>query len=391
MGIETPDLKYIQLTDLNKYDGPFLFITGTNFQHLPHGEIYRDLTCTAEFSRLFGIRQLGLVGSSCANACQDQTRGFHSLITGAMMDIVLYKNNFNEHERKLGIAAGLYHDLAIMPFSDQGKLIKPGSYEEESLVGYLIKKSSNLKQQLKKHRIGIEELIDTICGKGTIGRLLNSKEGIDVDNLSYLALDQVWMCGSVHSDDIRLKLREQKIFDQYENIRYINNEWVFDNLNLLVKLLTFRTLMYKHTYHNPFNRAKEAFLIRTLKQQCGQNTTMDEMLKWNDELFNRWFETIFGSAKERLFFSIGLEPFIEIGREYDLSKLEPLRRETDNEKNGIIVERLKPPRDATRNLVLHNSEVKQLQDIPEFSEEVEEIREIIRKLNYIGIYRQVEK
>lgn len=307
------------------------------------------------------------------------------------MDIVLYRNNFNEHERKLGIAAGLYHDLAIMPFSDQGKLIKPGSCEEESLVGYLIKISSDIKQRLNKHGIGIEELIDTICGKGRIGKLLNSKEGIDADNLSYLALDQVWMCGSDYSDDSRLKLREQKIFDQYENIRYINNEWVFDNPNLLVKLLTFRALMYKHTYHHHVHRAKEAFLIRTLKQQCGQNTTMGEMLKWNDELFNRWFETTFGSAKERLFFSIGIEPFIEIGREYNLSNLEQLRTERENEKEGIIVEQLKPPRDATRNLVLHNGEVRLLDDIPEFTEEVEEIREIIRKLNYIGIYQQVEK
>lgn len=56
MGIETPDLKYIQITDLNKYNGPFLFITGTNFQHLPHGDIYQDLICIAEFSRLYGIK-----------------------------------------------------------------------------------------------------------------------------------------------------------------------------------------------------------------------------------------------------------------------------------------------------------------------------------------------
>ncbi|MBI4453415.1 hypothetical protein HY636_02120 [Candidatus Woesearchaeota archaeon] len=387
---ETPDLKYIQITDLHKYDGPFLLITGTDFQYLPHGEIYIDLTSTSEFSRLYGIKQLGLVGSSCANACQDQKRGFHSDVTGAMMDIVLFRNNFNEHERKLGIAAGLYHDLAIMPFSDQGKLIRPGSYEEESLVEYLIKKSSNLKERLKKHDVGIEELIDTIQGKGNVGKLLNSKEGIDVDNLSYLAIDQVWMCGSIHSDDDRLKLREKNIFDQYNNLRFIDGEWVFDNPKLLVNLLKFRALMYKHTYHHQFNRAKEAFLIRVLREQLGQNTVIEDMLKWNDETFNQWFNATFGSAKERLFFSIGIEPFVEIGREYDLSKLEQLRAETENEEKGIIVEHLKPPRDATKNLVLYNGEVKLLEDIPEFSEEVAKIREIIRKLNYIGIYKLVE-
>ncbi|MBS3122338.1 hypothetical protein J4434_05655 [Candidatus Woesearchaeota archaeon] len=390
MNTNTPDLKYIQITDLHKYDGPFLLITRTNFQYLPHGEIYQDLTSTAEFSRLYGIKQLGLVGSSCANACQDQTRGFHSDVTGAMMDIVLFRNHFSEHERKLGIAAGLYHDLAIMPCSDQGKLIRSGSYEEESLVEYLIKRSSNLKQRLKKHDVGIEELIDTIQGKGNVGKLLNSKEGIDVDNLSYLALDQVWMCGSIHSDDDRLKFREKSIFDQYNNLRFIDGDWVFDNPQLLVNLLKFRALMYKHTYHHQFNRAKEAFLIRVLREQKAQNITLDKMLKWNDESFNNWFERTFGPAKERLFFSISIEPFVEIGREYDLSKLEQLRRETENEEEGIIVEHLKPPRDAAKNLVLHNGEVKLLGEIPEFSDEIEKIQKIIRKLNYIGVYKKVE-
>ena len=225
----TPDLMYVKGANFNDFDGPFLLITRTDFHYMPAGAIYHDLIGTEEFCRLRSIKQLGTVGASLLNACQTQTREFHSFVTAGMMDIVLYGNNFSEHERKLGIAAGLYHDLAILPFSDQGKLIKPGSYEEESLIEHMIRKSPEITQILEKHGLGIDELVGTIQGKGIVGKLLNSKEGLDVDNLSYLAIDQTWMCSD--PNDQRIKLRDTKgIFDQYINLWNIDSEWVFEGL-----------------------------------------------------------------------------------------------------------------------------------------------------------------
>jgi|GEM_PF-6542083 len=383
--IGTPDLKYVRGANFNDFDGPFLLITGTDFHYMPTGDIYHDLVCTEEFSRLRRIKQLGTVGASLLNACQSQNREFHSFVAAGMMDIVLHRNNFSEHERKLGIAAGLYHDLAILPYSDQGKLIKPGSYEEESLVEHMIKKSALIKEMLKKHGIHVAELIAAIQGKGIVGKLINSKEGLDADNLSYLAIDQSWMC-SGFNDERKKLCAEKGIFDQYNNLWNIGGEWVFDNPALLTKLLKFRALMYRETYTNVANRAKEAFLIRMLK---GQEIGLDEMLKSGDEDFERWFKRIFGHKRAGLFFNIGKEPFAEIGREYDLSKLEQLRKE--KEKDGVIVEHLKPPRDATKNLVLHKGKVKMLEDIPEFSSDLQEVKGTIKSWNYIGIYKQVEE
>ena len=143
--------------------------------------------------------------------------------------------------------------------------------------------------------------------------------------------------------------------------------------------------MYRETYLNPANRSKEAFLTRILK---GQEIKFNDILKLVDEDFQHWFEKTFGYQKAGLFFYVGKEPFAEIGREYDLSKLDQLREE--KEKDGVIVERLKPPRDAARNLVLHKGKVKLLEEIPEFSGDLQEIRDIIKNLNYIGVYKQVE-
>ena len=405
----TPDLAYVRKAPFHELPGPFVCVSGTDFHYMPPGRIYEDLTCTKEFTRLANIRQLGLVGSSCHNACQDQTRYFHSFVTGAMMDLVLYMNHFSEHDRKLGIAAGLYHDLAISPYSDQGKLLKPGCYEEETLVEHVVRNSPVIMERLSANGIDIDELVATIQGKTLVGRLLNSREGLDVDNLSYLAIDQSWMC-SLKGDRRRALQKKPGIFDQYKNIRFVSEEgqgelggdWVFENPELLLNLLEFRALMYERTYHNPFNRAKEAFLIRAMEDCARRGCTveLDELLSWTDNTYQQLFYASLGYFKELQFFAVCFEPFAEIGRVYDLSWLEPsklaqLRAEKekkDEQGNDlIIVERLKPPRHALNNLVLHDGKVKQLEEIPEFADQVKNIRRIIKRLDYIGVYQMVDQ
>jgi len=382
----TPDLKYVKEHDFSKYDGPVLLLNRTDFHYYPTGEIYDDLTTNIEFNRLFEIRQTGFSHASLQNACQEQSRGLHSFVTGGMADITLYKNRFSEHERKLGIAAGLYHDIAITPLSDQGKLIMDGNYEEETLVEYLINKSPEMQDALKKHEIGIDEIVDTIQGKGKVGKLINSREGIDIDNISYLSIDQLWM-GMRSGYDERISLREEQgIFDQYNNLKYLDDEWVFDNPELLTKLIKFRALMYKEVYNNPNHRAKEAFLKRILHKE---NIEMDTLISWNDGDFINWFRDKFGESKVRNFFYIGREDFVEVGKEYDISKMEELKKE--KETNGTIVEYMKPPRNAVKNLVLHDKKIKQLEDIPELEEEIENIKEIIKEINHIGIYEQIDE
>ena len=142
--------------------------------------------------------------------------------------------------------------------------------------------------------------------------------------------------------------------------------------------------MYRDVYHNPYNRAKEAFMKRIT---ANEKIPLDTMLSWMDWQFEDWFKMTFGESEYRKFFHIYTPKFEEIGREYNLSKLEETRN--THEKGGVIVERLKPPRDATKNLVLHSGNVVWLDSIPEFEERVQGIRKIITDLNYVGIYREV--
>ena len=381
--METPDVKYIDKDfDFDEYDGPFVIIPGTDFRYYPFGDIYQDLTEVKEFNRLHSIKQLGTVGSSLIHACQDQDRSYHSYVAAIMIDIILTRNNFSKKERQLGIASALYHDISILPYSDQGKLLKPGKYEEESLLEYFINNSPEIQERLKKYNIKVKSLVETIQGKGIIGKLLNSKEGIDADNLSYLAIDQFCTCTAPPFEDMDY-LKQKKIFEQYKNIRFSDGEWVFEDLNGLLDLLKFRALMYSRIYMNPFNRAKEAFLIRRLK---GENIPLDEVIRWGDYQFDNWFRNKFGEHEFGLFFYISKTPFREIAREYDLKKLEQLRKE--KEKDNVIVEYLKAPRNALKNLVVYKNEVRLLNEIPEYAERVKKIEDIIKKLNYIGVFEK---
>jgi HD superfamily phosphohydrolase len=393
----TPDLKYLEKKGNSRFSlvkeniTPYLYISDTDFYYLPVGEIYQELSDSPELGRLEKIKQLGTVGASWNVGSQEQNRFFHSFITAAMMDIILYRNKFSEYERKKGISSGLYHDVGMMPFSDQGKLFKPDDYEEENLNVKVIKESSAIKEKLEKFNISIDDLINTINGKGIAGKLLNSKDGIDADNLSYLAIDQQHLDLGFHSysyhEEQLINLKKEKgLFEQYNNIRYIDRKWVFDNPDLLLKLVKFRALMYQNVYHNPLHRSKVAFLSNLLKDS---EHNLDELLEWDDWQFVEWFKDRFGERKEQMFFLETFHPFIEIGREYDLTKLHQLKN--NFEKDNTLVEYMKPPRDALENYVLYKNKVRLLTEIPQYSKQTEEIRNIINGLNYIGIYKCTDK
>ncbi len=382
----TPDLLYIPPeVDFNRYDGPFYLFKNTNFRYMPtEGSPYLELSHAREFRRLESIRQLGTITTTRSNTFQDQTRALHSMVTGMMADLVLTANGFDEHQRRVGIAAGMLHDIAMMPYSDQGKLLEPGKYEEEDFVRYVLERSHYLQETLQGFGVAIDEVVAAVQGHGLIGTLINSRRGIDVDNLSYLAIDQSKLVEG-RMDEIQQLVDTQGIFDQYNNLRFVDGELAFDDPQLLLKLVKFRALMYANVYQFHENRAKEAFLQRRLN---GHHIELDDLLSWGDIQFGVWFHQTFGERDYLDFFSIGGSPFKEVDREYDLSKLEEIKQGLETQDGNVVVARLKPARPAVRNRVIHEGEVVWLDEIPEFREEVEDIRRIIHSLDYIGVYRR---
>ena len=212
-------------------------------------------------------------------------------------------------------------------------------------------------------------MIETIKGNNLIGQLINSDQGIDIDNLSYLAIDQSYILDT--DFDERGPIKElTDVFDQYYDITLRQGEWVFDNPFLLTKLIKFRALMYQNVYMNPHNRAKEAFLVKTLK---GQKLELEQAIAWKDDDFIYWFKTTYGQEEFFHFFQ-ERHPFRIKGvvHDFDPDNLEKTITELKKQEDETtVVEYLKPPRCATGNSVLHNNKIVWLDQVPEHSKEIE--------------------
>ncbi|MBI4149595.1 hypothetical protein HY491_04050 [Candidatus Woesearchaeota archaeon] len=382
--IETPDAAYIPLyagPDVyDRYDGPFVQIRNTRFRYCSHGAIYQDLTKNEAFTRMSGVKQLGTLGASALYLGTNATREAHSWMTAIMMDIVLTQNNFDDAHRKLGIAAGLFHDVATPPYSDQGKVIDPAYYNEELLVRNVIGKNTRVLRALAKHHIDLEELVATVQGQGIVGALLNSREGLDVDNLAYIALDQAMISIPPQFREMYW-LSQEDIFDEYRHVAY-DGTWAFQDATTALKLVTFRAMLYEFVYRNPFNRAKEAFLARLLRKT---DIKPEQFLRWNDGTFDLWFRKQFGEQAYDDFFQVLRQLFREIAREYDHSLLPELQN-LNSDRLCVAVN--KPPRDALGTLVQYDGMVMPLREIAAFRETASAIEQRLAHMGFIGVYER---
>lgn len=384
--ISTPDAQYVSPGREDAYDGPFFFISRTKFRYMPTGSIYADITRTEAFSRIERIAQLGTVKTQWYNASANHSRGIHSEITALIADIVLYRNHFSKEQRKLGIAAGLLHDIAIPPYSDQGKALIAGpgkKFCEEDHAIHVIHKDALLRKALAKHRIDLDQLVATIQGEGPAGKLINSSGGVDADNLSYLMIDQV-KTSYESNQDRKLILAEQGIFDQYNNVEWLNDQWVFTDPDSLVKLLEFRALMYSEIYGHPDNRAQHYFLKQKI---TGRKVPFETVLSWTDTDFEDWFTKTFGFKEFADYFFLGSNHFCEVAREYDKSKLEATRR-TWEDPNTIVVS-CASPRPAIQNNILHGGKVRPLESVKEYQEDIARTQRIVKNMEYIGVFRRL--
>ncbi len=378
----TPDATYIDFRrgdGPENHEGPYNFVAVSDIYYSTTGEIYRDFYST-EFNRLDRIKQLGVVDRSQTLLSQFQTRSHHSIVAAIMMDYILYRNGFNDKDRKLGIVSGLLHDIATPPNSEQGKSFNRKRLNEETLSEYKLKKSPKILDVLKKHKISMDDVINTIRGNNKIGELLNSKEGVDVDNLSYIAIDYEISMNSY-------KFMFKDTFELHKSVKFIENQWVFDYPSVLLEFLQTRYQIYEDVYCNTRNRAKEAFLERLLKDV---DVPVDTILEWDDWNFDQWFVNKYSKDEFEKYFNNSLAEtyFEEVGREYDLSKFKEIKKKYENEDR--IVEITKTPRHATNNLVLYKDKVVPLGDISDyFRFRVESIKENYKRLGYVGMFEKV--
>ena len=219
-----------------------------------------------------------------------------------------------------------------------------------------------------------------------VGPLINSFQGIDLDNVAYLLLDHDWVnLGSPFDDMQSFAQAPSKPFDAYRQLKFIDDQWAFTDGEQIRDLLYFRAMSYQRIYHNPWNRAKEAFISRELKKLHQQGViTTEMMLMIDDTQFQEILAEHLDQKTYENFFWMGVG-FEEVDREYDLTKFNQLEAQYRDDQNKIAY-KFKPPRPATDTLVQHQGEVVSFEQA--FPEDAGRIQEIIDSLNYVGIFER---
>jgi HD superfamily phosphohydrolase len=366
--------------------------TTGSLNYMVHGAIYHDFMSNPEFGRLGWVNQLGTVAHAFVYFFLHQTRADHSIRTAMINDLVLTRNRFSDHDVRLSIVAGLLHDLATPPFSDQGKLAARSELDEEDLVESVLSQSKRMHALLKKYGLSQAEVVDTIRGKGIVGRLMNST-GIDTDKIAYVSRDFDLASNMTSKSFIRAIYTDcPDLFHLFKDIKFVDDEPVYSDPHKVMRFLQLRALMFSEVYMNPFNRAREAFLERELSKLWGK------ILK-NGDIFNVDFMMTHGDCMFETFLSDESKVldlifkhtvnnhFLEIRREYDLTKYEALKKEYTTE--DFVVRRNHGFNPATSTPVLSDGIIMPIRDV--YPGQCSLVEKVADRLNYVGVYHQSER
>jgi len=356
---------------------------GNNY--IVHGEIYLDFMGTREFGRLLWVKQLGTVSYAAFFTSLNHNRFEHSLLTSVINELVLVNGNFDENLINLGIAAGHFHDAAMPPFSDQGRLAAKGILDEEVLVTEVLENSKELRAILNKHDVSEKELVETIQGKGPLRDIINSR-GIDTDKIAYVARDFEW-ARSYLPDSYRRKLYSAcpDLFNIFMDIFLDEEGMVFRDPEKVVTFLQVRAMLFKEIYMNPYNRAREAFLERELAKLWGEKLDTDNMLIMADHDFKEVIDKSRNRILQDIFRYTISHHFEEHTRDYDCRKgnLEKYKAAYRGKDWAVRHEKAINPGTGTR--VLHKGRIKTIRDV--FPERSGWVEKLCSSLEYIGVYR----
>ncbi|MBU0898694.1 MAG: HD domain-containing protein [Nanoarchaeota archaeon] len=325
------------------------------------GELYLDLLYTKLMSRLIGVEQLGIVKGYKMFTGANQNRYYHSVDTGIRMECAARKCSSYDEDVDICIAAGLLHDAYVPPFSDIGNFGRKNGIDEEIEITR-IKDDEEVMSVLEKHKIDPDAVIDTIRGEHKyLGQLLNSKNGLDVDGISYTLID------SFFAVPIYMRsVEEFRRFVSNPQLHYIHEEIIIDD-NGEIKFtdaynlrdfLTLRSHMWAGVYKSSPHRARCVFFEKMMSEFWGKNDISDdEFLQMSDFDFKKLLDKKINSKYdkgilENIFSCLMTDRFEEIDRIYDSEQLhESIEKAKKTYGDAVVVRKQKGFKAATQTLV----------------------------------------
>lgn len=368
-------------TLMNGDDVSYLGMHASHFSYVIHGEIFRDFMSNPAVTRLQRIKQLGTVTSTWEFYMNSSnTRYLHSLVVAMLGDVVLTKYGFDERSKNLCIAAAFLHDAATPPYSEQGKIFLPVNEEADITI---VLEDESVRHLLGKYGILHDDFIRCVRGEYPItGRLINSRDELDLDRLAYTAYDvhnSLRAPGNDLMPNVVNIVREDPfVFDLYDDMRIKDGEVFFTNPERVGKVLRIRADMFRNVYGSPENRAREAFIRKEFKGLSGKIKKRD-LIRMDDFSFEK-FIGCYSVHALALLTHLGLEAY-EIGRRDSIEEDEKARLEAE----GFAVEKHKGFNPAIETKVMDGRNIRPFKKV--MPETAQAVREIADRMEYVGIYR----
>jgi len=376
-------------------DQPMYFtLPLSDCRYIIHGDIYEDLLRIPPVRRLMRIKQLGSVTLADFDLVSaTHTRYAHSLGTAILMEAALDGLEYDQDTINLGITAAMVHDIAIPPYSDQGKLGSGGIMDEETNITRILEDPS-FQPFFSKYNISPKDVLAVVDGSyPVLGPLMNSV-GVDLDKVSYVGLDynviagpcRMWF-GDQVGDPGLWEIRNRAsptACNVYEKIQVIDDDIVFTDANTVADFLLLRALLFRHVYKHPSHTAKEMYLKRELKRLWDSDVvSVETLLSMTDEDFDALIDRHTDPDFARRFFS--MSGSFETVTTVPGNDIEAVRRSYP--EPDFIVEqqyRFNPAVD-TRVFGSHG-ETRWLRDV--LPQEVKEMELLADSCNFVGVYRK---
>jgi len=258
--------------------------------------VFCDIYKTAAFNRLNGISQLGYlvlpkpeelknyVEIVYADPPFKHTRWMHSILTAAILDVVLARNGFSIKERASLVLIFACHDIATPAGGDSVKRVDPQNLDEELNFSWLLKHWGLDKKWKKEFGFDLVFAQSVVENVGLFGELLDV-----IDKIAYTALD-CFAVGSMRSGKIRdLCMANPLVMDIWQDIKFSPDKksFTFSDPERLFNFLLLRAYEFQELLFNPQARGLDLFLKDLVQPLYDKGVITKEQLLTQDDYWLR--------------------------------------------------------------------------------------------------------
>jgi len=290
----------------------------------------------------------------------DHSRYCHVLDTYTVANLIDANLGINGSVGNTLGTTAISHDALTPAGGDSVKLIDPQAFDEDAHYPELLDGPAWNKYR-EQFGIDRELLIQTILGKGFLGRILDI-----ADKSSYLARDVNAYLGTATPQRDARNVHYYTIADMVINDPYICAVWesarrydgtlVFGNAERLGRFLKLRALMFRALYYNPYSRFFEYLIGKGVVKYLYMNgqVTREDLLKHEDYWLERKIDEVLG-AFMMLRACTSLESArVEEHRDMDAAKRRAAEFESNPSVIVILDDFFPTTSDGTRKFMVRN-------------------------------------